>query len=338
MTRDADRYSPAVRFTEVRALLNSTGGATVYEIAERLGVSTRTAIRYLRAMERSGEKLYDELDGARKVWRLMPSSRQASLQLTTSQMISLYLSRQVFDFLDGTGFKEDLDDIFRQLGAALKRKDFVAAQNLDKKLFDVNEAPYRYEGRIEHVDAIITGLIKEERISALHGSVLRGKKRFLIDPYTLLVYKKGLYLAGFSHQHKALRTFALAGFRDIRWKKGDPFPYPEDYSPTQLVEGSFGLFGGPSNEVEIFFDQKVARYVRRRQWSPSQQIERVEGGLLLRMRVRGTVELVSWVLAFGDKAEVRKPEALRAAVAAELTRAMQRYRSSSRPVAKQGDA
>jgi predicted DNA-binding transcriptional regulator YafY len=43
------------------------------------------------------------------------------------------------------------------------------------------------------------------------------------------------------------------------------------------------------------------------------------------MDVRGTTELTSWVLGFGDQAEVLEPESLREAVAAELSRAAARY-------------
>ena len=39
------------------------------------------------------------------------------------------------------------------------------------------------------------------------------------------------------------------------------------------------------------------------------------------MDVRGTTEVVSWVLGFGDKARVAEPAALVAAVAGELERA-----------------
>jgi proteasome accessory factor B len=325
MPKTFGRYSPSRRFEEVRALLNSSGGVTVYEIAERLHISVRTAIRYLRALEDSGERIYDEKEGHRKVWRLMPSAREGVLSLTTSQMVSLFLSRRVFDFLEGTGFKEDLDEIFHQLEAHLKRKDFVATKNLERKLFDVNEAPFVFEGRIEDVNDIITALIREERLSAVHVSVGRGKKDFLIDPYTLLVYKKGLYLAGFSHSHQSVRTFGFDGFRRIDWLKGQGFEYPADFSPAQLVEGAFGLFIGPKTRVRILFDEKVARYVRRRQWHPSQVIEKAANGVVLTLEVRGTVELLSWVLGFGDKAEILEPESLRAEAMRVLTAANHRY-------------
>ncbi len=326
MTRQAGSYSQARRLDQVKAYLNTTGGATVYEIADRLKISVRTAIRYLRALEEGGERIYDEREGHQKVWRLMPSARHGFVHLTTAQMVSLYLSRRVFDFLEGTGFKEDLDEVFGQLESALKRKQFSAGKNLDKKLFDVNEAPYRYEGRLEDVNDIITALVREEQLDIRHGSVGRGKKDFVIDPYTLLVYKKGLYLAGFSHHHQGLRTFALDGLRKVQWKKGARFEYPADYTPAQLVEGSFGLFGGPKTRVRIFFSEEVSRFVRRRQWHPSQTIKSVPGGIELVLEVRGTVELKSWVLGFGDKAEVLEPETLRSEISEELGRALARYR------------
>jgi len=319
------RYAPASRLHEVKALLNSGAGVTIYEIAERLECSVRTAIRYLRALEAAGEPLFEEIAGKKKVWRLMPSARHESITLTTSQMLSLYLSRAAFDFLAGTGFREDLDDVFKKLEATLKRKDFTAARNLDRKVFDVNEAPHIYEGRIEHVNEIMTGLLREERLRVTHGSVARYQKPFVLEPLTLVIYKKGLYLAGYSHHHNGIRTFSLDGFRDVDWVRGDRFEYPVDYHPSKLAEGAFGLITGPRTRVRIFFDEKVARFVRRRQWHPTQEIKRVPGGIELTMEVSGTVELVSWALGFGDKAEVLEPGSLRDQVAAELQRADARY-------------
>ena len=319
------RYAPASRLHQVKALLNSGSGVSVYDIAERIECSVRTAIRYLDALELAGEPLYEETVGKKKVWRLMPSARHETITLTTSQMLSLYLSRAAFDFLAGTGFREDLDDVFAKLETTLRRKDFTAARNLDRKVFDVNEAPHIYAGRFEHVNEMMTGLLREERLRVTHGSVAQYKKPFVLEPLTLVIYKKGLYLAGYSHHHNGVRTFSLDGFRDVDWLRGEKFEYPADYHPSKLAEGAFGLISGPRTRVRIFFDEKVARFVRRRQWHPSQVIKRVPNGVELTMEVSGTVEVVSWVLGFGDKAEVLEPQALRDQVAAELARASGRY-------------
>jgi predicted DNA-binding transcriptional regulator YafY len=324
----AERYAPARRLAEVRGLLNSGEGASVYDIAERFGVSVRTAIRYIRALQVAGEPLYEEVAGRRKVWRLMASARQQTVTLTTAQMVALFLSRRVFDFLAGTGFKEDLDDLFGKLEAQLRRKDFAAARNLDRKVFDVNEARHLYEGRIEDVNDIVTALLREERLRVTHESVSGGKKTFVLEPYTLMVYKKGLYLVGRSEGHAGqIRTFALDAFREVEWLRGDTFDYPADYRPEQVTEGAFGLIRGSEvTRVRILFDPKVARYVERVLWHPTQRFKRTAAGLEMTMEVRGTTEVVGWVLGFGGDARVVEPAALRKSVAGELARAASHYR------------
>jgi predicted DNA-binding transcriptional regulator YafY len=324
----AERYAPARRLAEVRGLLNSGEGASVYDIAERFGVSVRTAIRYIRALQVAGEPLYEEVAGRRKVWRLMASARQQTVTLTTAQMVALFLSRRVFDFLAGTGFKEDLDDLFGKLEAQLRRKDFAAARNLDRKVFDVNEARHLYEGRIEDVNDIVTALLREERLRVTHESVSGGKKTFVLEPYTLMVYKKGLYLVGRSEGHAGqIRTFALDAFREVEWLRGDTFDYPADYRPEQVTEGAFGLIRGSEvTRVRILFDAKVARYVERVLWHPTQRFKRTAAGLEMTMEVRGTTEVVGWVLGFGGDARVVEPAALRKSVAGELARAASHYR------------
>jgi predicted DNA-binding transcriptional regulator YafY len=80
--------------------------------------------------------------------------------------------------------------------------------------------------------------------------------------------------------------------------------------------------------VRVWFDDKVARYVRRRMWHPTQRFKRTSGargGIEMTMEVRGTVEVTSWVLGFGATAEVLEPPELRAAVRAELRAAEARY-------------
>jgi predicted DNA-binding transcriptional regulator YafY len=314
---EGPRYAPAARLAEVKLMLNSAEGASVPDLCERLGVGRQTAIRYLRALERAGEPLYAEPVGKRKVWRLMPSARHAAVTLTTAQMVALFLSRRVLDFLAGTGLKEDLDEVFSALEKTLRRRDFQAARNLDRKFYDINEAPHVYEGRLEHVNDIITALIREERLRVRYGQHGKQSAPFLLDPYTLFVYKKGLYLAGFSHQHQQLRRFSLDGFREVDWLRGQRFEYPPDFHPSSLAEGAFGLIGGALVHVRVRFAESVAPFIRRRSWHPSQKMRTVPGGLELVMQVRGTTELVSWLLGFGAKAEVLEPPELRAEIARE---------------------
>lgn len=313
----------------MRFLIESGTGASVYDIAERCKTSVRTAQRYIEALRRTDLPLYEDWDGARKIFRVMPTARRESLSLSTSQMLTLYLSRRVFDFLAGTGFKEDLDELFERLEVTLKRRDFQAARNLERKIFDVNEAPHRYTGRIEHVGEILTALLKEQRVDLIYESAGRGPSAVRVDPYTLVVYKKGLYLAGFSHQHGSVRLFALDSLRDVTWRRSDSFNYPSDWDPAKEYAGSFGLIRGEPVEVRLLFSEKVARFVERRRWHPSQRQKKVTGGLQLSLQLQGTTELLSWILGFGAEVQVLAPASLRKTVAEELQRALKYYSQNS---------
>src|SRR3954465_16091098 len=68
--------SPAVRLQGVRALLDGGAGASVYDIAERFGVSVRTALRYLEALRAGGEPLYEDPDNRPKGRGPRPTPRR----------------------------------------------------------------------------------------------------------------------------------------------------------------------------------------------------------------------------------------------------------------------
>ena len=77
------RYAPASRLHELRTLLDAHEGVSIYDVAERFAVNPRTALRYIQALQRAGEPLYEEMSGKRKVWRLSPIARRQKITLTT---------------------------------------------------------------------------------------------------------------------------------------------------------------------------------------------------------------------------------------------------------------
>ena len=197
-------------------------------------------------------------------------------------------------------------------------------RNLDRKVFDVNEARHIYEGRIEDVNDIMTALLREERLRVTpRGRRAAGRKHLRARAVHVARLQEGPLPRGLQppapRDPDASRSTASARSSGCR---GDHFEYPADYRPEQLTEGAFGLIRGEPTRVRIRFDATVARYIQRRQWHPTQKFRRgADGGVEMTMEVRGTVELVSWVLGFGEKARVLEPAALRAAVAAESSNA-----------------
>jgi proteasome accessory factor B len=159
-----------------------------------------------------------------------------------------------------------------------------------------------------------------------HPKVGRGRVSFGFEPYRLVVYKEGLYFVGYSLYHNSVRTFLFDDCREVETGRGRRFEAP----PIELsLDRKFGLFGGPSTSVRLWFSRQVARLVTRRRWHPSQEIVELDDGVELHMTVDGTTELLSWILGFGGEVEVLDPATLRAEVAREQRRGFERNRPSS---------
>jgi hypothetical protein len=62
----------------------------------------------MQALRNAGEPLEETLDGKRKIWRLHPAARRETITLSTKQMVSLFFSRRVLDFLSGFALNENI--------------------------------------------------------------------------------------------------------------------------------------------------------------------------------------------------------------------------------------
>jgi predicted DNA-binding transcriptional regulator YafY len=248
--------------------------------------------------------------------------------MTLAQMIALYLSRGLIAILAGTGIKEDLDDVFERLFATLRKNDADTAKNLERILYVVPAGGRRmYQDRLDDVDELLTAIRARERIDVLYASRSKPARALRFDPYTLVLFDGGLYVAGFSHEHGKRITLVLDGIREVVRRKGDRFEYPEAYHPSQLFDGAFGFMAGDPRRVRIRFDAKEAHFIRRARWHDSQRMEEADdGGVVLEMNVALVPEVVSFVLRHGKGAEVLEPPELRDMVRAELEGAAARYR------------
>jgi predicted DNA-binding transcriptional regulator YafY len=308
----AVRFGPAARLLEARKLIASPHGATLEELRARLDCGRHTAMRTVKALEAMGEAIRDEREGRQLRYRIEPAKNDKEAKLSTSHVLAVAVAQQVLDFLEGTSLKESFDEVVELLESSLAPKAFAELQRLREKVVVVQDAPWVKIDRTDVVDALVTGLTRGERVT-LHGTGSGGDARsFDFEPYALVLWKKGLYVPGYSHHHKCVRLFGLDKLNDGEWKRGETFEVPASWDAHARYAGSFGLFDGPETSVRIEFSPKVARYVTRRQWMPDQKIEELaDGRVVLTMTVRGTNDVVTWVLGYGEHAVVREPASLR---------------------------
>jgi len=78
--------------------------------------------------------------------------------------------------------------------------------------------------------------------------------------------------------------------------------------------------------VSVWFDPYEARWIRERQWHPTQTIdEHEDGSLTVHFRATGLSEVGRWVLSYGEHAVVQRPKKLRDHIASILAVALRNY-------------
>jgi predicted DNA-binding transcriptional regulator YafY len=306
-----DTSTPKTRFSLAQMLVSRPGGVTLRVLMERLGVSERTAMRYLSEMPLAGTPVRAERHNDRKVYAIPQASRGATIAMTELEMVGVTVAKELGSYLRGTPMAQGLDQVFEKVEAALKQKDLGA--NLRRKIFDVNEGAMIFRPRDrENLSAFVDALLRGHQVKVRHERVEGGRKAFLVDPYSLLLHRKGPYLMGKSHHppHKgAVRRFAFDGIRSLTWEKGKAFRYPASYSPARELRGAFGIVRGSPTLIRVRFDASVERSVKRRRWHRSQKV--VDGAFEFEMRCAPSFEVKTWVLSWGAMATVLEPSQLR---------------------------
>jgi predicted DNA-binding transcriptional regulator YafY len=78
--------------------------------------------------------------------------------------------------------------------------------------------------------------------------------------------------------------------------------------------GAFGLMSDEPFVASVRFDKSAATYVAEREWSSDQKVEQKEDGIVLTMTAQNAPEFASWILSFGQAAEVLSPPWLRSEI------------------------
>jgi predicted DNA-binding transcriptional regulator YafY len=312
-------YSPAQRLDQLRSLLSS-GAYTRAELEEKLIASESTIRRLLAALERAGEPLREEPDeDGRKRWSLPAKTRQVTVRMSSAQLVSLIVARNMARaVLHGTGFDDDLDDVCKHLVEALKGKDAALVKDLDRKLHDRGEMAWVLEHHGDTLDAMVSALLRSERVMVRRMASDGKERTHLFEPYTLVTHDKGIYFVGFSHDRGQKITLGLDLVREATWQRGDAFEYPADHDPSAMFASAIGMFTGQATRIVLRFVKEHVRYVDRRRLHPSQRTvkTRPDGSIEVAFDVVSSPELENLILSYGDRCEVLSPPVLRKAIGA----------------------
>lgn len=317
-------YGDAIRMARlVWGLLERPRGWSFAAITDELGVSERTLMRYVAACRRDlvdaeERPLIEAISrGGRRLLRLADGAQRPDS--TAFQVLSFYFALAVFQFLDGTVIKDGIDDLWERFTLTVPEAHRPRLADFQHKFFAISYAVKDYRAFDDQLDAIVQCLVYQHKLRIDYAGLLGGGKTHDFEPYTLLMYRGGLYVLGRSHRGKKIVTLAVERIRRAE-RLPERFEYPKRYSPQQHTEGIFGIIEGPETAVDLLLmNAQTEAYLRARLIHPTQRFQRrPDGTTVLSIKVRGTEELKNWILGFGAYVQVLHPPHLRAEIAATI--------------------
>ena len=132
-----------------------------------------------------------------------------------------------------------------------------------------------------------------------------------VRPYHLACVGNQWYLFGYDLMRRDMRKFVPARMRHLA-VRSTRFERPKNFSIDKLLKGSFGVFsGGELVSIRIWFGRSRAQLIRERKWHHSQKITELGNGEIeLILELSSLVEIVPWVLSWGEHAKAVAPKEL----------------------------
>ncbi len=316
--KPAKKYSQAARLHDTIRLIESRHGISIEELAAESGVNRRTIHRDLNAISDAGYPLTAEWVGDRKLYRFITGFKDVPpVSFSLQELLTLYFLRSQLEILQGTPFHDDLATIFRKINSVLPPRYVAHLERISRITLPLLQGRRDYSRAADLLKELRQALLFQNRVSLQYKTPSRKKAElYSVDPYTFIFSKGGLYLLGYAHNRRAVRTFALERIAAVSIDK-ERFEMPVGYDPEKHFRGAFGIVDEEPFSIRLRFSAAVAHAIEERLWHPTQTIVRQkDGSLELAFTAGGRMEIISWILSYGSHAELLEPVGLRAEIAA----------------------
>jgi predicted DNA-binding transcriptional regulator YafY len=312
-------------------------GVRIYppDAARELGVDLRSIQRDLVDLQALELPLrVTEVEG-RTVYYLERADARVVLDFRIEDLIVTHLALGMLRRYTGTRLDEYTTQLMGRIEDRLSDKDDARLLALSRKLmvrqpfardFDARgEDPLQSE---EDFSDIVEGLLHQRQLALEYVNMHGQRRRHVVHPYTLLVYKSGLYLvarADADAPDAAPRVFAVERVASCELLRA-PSTTPSDWDPETFVPFWGGLLPGEEQEVHLRFSPQLADYALRLQIPPgATRVRRRDGALDLITPAVCNEEFFTWILGFGTAVRVLEPAHLREALVARAREMLELY-------------
>ena len=270
-------------------------------LAEVLGVTPRTAQRYVETLRKYGYAL--DYNPSRRCYRLTEPERSpfGGLVLSETERHALALASV---FLRGHG------GAFGQTAAALASLSERAGplDGFPQEALSVHPGEAPEERTLRQLFSALMA----QRTIHFHYRPLDGPEGSReVAPYHVFFKEGAWYLYALNLESRQTRFCRLSRIDEVE-AGNRHFSYPSDLSIQKIFEETFFLYrGGKPQPVVLEVTHPMwARYILGVRWHASQRVLREEVPARVSFEVALSPELERWVLGFGEHVRVVSPVAL----------------------------
>jgi predicted DNA-binding transcriptional regulator YafY len=298
------------------ALERSPQGRRAGELAQTLGVTTRTVHRLLQALQDAGIALTIDADGPERRWRILGGGQLAPGLLPSEVLALLCAEQGAGPGLRDTVLGAPLRSAAEKVRALLPGDSAERLLALARAHLTLPGPHHQYAGRDVEIAALRRAIQDKATVRMRYQARGPSRPREL-DPYVLVQHQGALYAVGHCHRRDAVRTFLVDRIRAVQLTKRS-FEVARGFDPARYFEGAWGVFRGRPETIRLALSPELARWAGERIW-PGQKsfTTHLDGSATLVLRVATTPDLVAEILSLGARARVLAPKHLAQTVARE---------------------
>ena len=296
------------RLIGILSILLQREKVTAPELAEQFEVSRRTIQRDIEALGRADIPI-STAQGAGGGISIMEGYRVDRTVLTAPEMGAILAGLRSLDSVSGTRR-------YTQLMEKLSAGAATLVPGGTHMLIDLSSW---YKTSLPPKIELIQGAIEQHRTIRFAYFSPKGESERNIEPYYLVFHWSTWYVWGWCRTRENFRLFKLNRMTDL--VSGEPFPpHPAplpDLTPERIFPSKY--------QVTVLFDP-ACRWRLVEEYGAERFTVEPDGRLRFTGVFPDADSVLSWVLTFGDMAELVEPEELREGLGALAEALARRYR------------
>jgi len=276
------------------------------ELAEMFGVSVRTILRDVEAINLAGIPVvtYQGVNGGIGIAEVYRLDRSV---LSADDMASLIsLLRGVPGLLPETKSEVLVQKLKNVLTSAQ-----LQALNAKANQLVIDPSPWGGYGRVKEAIALVRRAIEENNlIEFSYSDTTANKTRRGVEPYSLILKGQNWYLYGWCRLRHSFRVFKLSRIRELnvldelfvaRDVPLEQQPWEKEWQKTEYIV-----------ELELLFEKEMETVVG--EWFGEESVRDEDGRILVKAVLPENNWLYGFLLSFGSGVEVVGPPHIRTIV------------------------